>query len=354
LSPIAPRCPNVSCVHHHDPVPGFCRKIGFYWTKSRGRVQRLRCGACRRTFSEQTFRHDYRDKKPQSNAMLLRLVTSGVGLRQCGRLLDLDIHTVQDKLQKIARTCRGLLDNLTPVLPGRRVFLMDEEETYEAASIRPLTMPVVIEKESWFVVATAVGPIRRLAKRGTARRAAQDRDEQRRGRRPDESRRCVTAVLEQLAAKLPQGDLVLRTDEKASYRTIAKRLFGGRVQHETTSSRQVRDKRNPLFPINTTLAMTRDNCGRLRRRSWLVTKKAERLQCQMDVFAVYRNFMRRRFNRDASQETPAWHLGLVSRALTAEEVVSWRQDWGERSIHPMSCDGRQTVRDPRFLRATAA
>ena len=54
------------------------------------------------------------------------------------------------------------------------------------------------------------------------------------------------------------------------------------------------------------------------------------------LFTVYRNYVRCRFNRDRRHETPAWFLKLLPRALEPEEVTGWRQDWGARSIHPMS------------------
>jgi transposase-like protein len=333
-------------VQHLQPVAGFCRKRGFYRPACREQpVQRYRCTSCRRTFSRQSFRYDYRDRRPQDNVPLFLLLASGVGLRQCGRLLDLDPRAVQQKLRKMGRAFALLHGNLCPGLPAGRTWLLDEEETYEGASIRPLTMPVLIDKETWFVVATAVGPIRRLARAGTARRAKQDEEERWHGRRPDRSAACVREVLGTLAGKVPAGSIVLHTDQKASYATIARGVFGERLVHTTTAGTLVRDTHNPLFPINTTLAMTRDNCGRLRRKSWLVTKKAERLQHHLQLFTVYRNYVRRRFNRDPEADTPAKILGLLPRNLRKHEVLGWRQDWGERSIHPMSTTGQRTVRE---------
>jgi hypothetical protein len=308
-------------------------------------VPRFRCKTCKRGFSRQTFRFDYRDRRPYDNELLFLLLASGVGLRQSGRVLEMDPHGVQRKKQKMAAMFAELHDNLSPRLPKGRVWLLDEEETYEGASIRPLTMPVLIEQETWFVVATAVGSIRRLAAPGTARRDRQDREEMRRGPRPDHSHQCVRAVLGTLAAKVPDGDLALHTDQKASYATIARSTFGDRVIHRTTAGALVRDTSNPLFSINTTLAMTRDNCGRLRRRSWLVTKRADRLQNHLWIFAVYRNYVRRRFNRDRKERTPARILGLLPRNLRRHEVLAWRQDWGDLSIHPMSSSAAHTVRD---------
>ena len=344
MSFVPPRCPHRDCPSHVEPQPGFCRRRGCYWPRCRSDpVPRFRCLSCRRSFSRQTFRHDFRDRRPECNAPLFLLASSGVGLRQIGRLLHLDISSVQHKHRKIASTCRDLHDNLSPKLPEERTFLLDEEETYEGASIRPVTMPVLIEKETWFVVATAVGSIRRLAPEGTRRRRRQEREEAISGPRPDESSQCVQAVLEELRRKVPTGRLRLGSDQKTSYATLARQVFGDRVEHATTSGLRIRHTHNPLFAINTTLAMTRDNCGRLRRKSWLVSKCKRFLAAQMNLFAVYRNYVRRRFNRDAVHETPARHLELVPRQLRGGEVLAWRQDWGKRSIHPLSYQADRTV-----------
>ncbi len=317
-----------------------------YFSRCRRRgVQRYRCTTCGCSFSRQTFRHDYRDRRPEANVRLFFLMTSGVGFRQAGRLLEMDVRAVQQKQRKLARTLGFLHGNLCPSLPGDRTWLLDEEETYECASIRPLTMPVLIEQQTWFVVATSVGSIRRLAPAGAARRRRQDREEQQGGPRPDQSSECVRAVLDDLSRKVPHGNVTLHTDQKASYATLARGVFGDRLTHLTTAGTRLRDTHNPLFAINTTLAMTRDNCGRLRRRSWLVTKKAERLQEHLFVFTAYRNYVRRRFNRDKEAETPASFLELLPRNLYRHEILAWRQDWGDLSIHPMSNDGAHTVRD---------
>jgi transposase-like protein len=339
-----PRCPNVACEKHLEPTPGFCIRRGYYSPACRPKpVQRYLCKSCEHSFSRQTFRHDYGDQRPECNARFWTLLVSGIGLRQLGRVLDLNIRSVQEKKRKMARACALLHDNLSASLPPGRTYLLDEEETFEGASIRPLTMPVLIEKDTWFVVSTAVGKIRRLAQLGSARRVRQDLDEKD-SIRPDESRACVKRVLLELDRRVPAGAIPLRTDQKASYAVIAREVFGDRLEHTTTAGTRIRSTHNPLFPINTTMAMSRDNMGRLRRRSWLVTKVGEQLQNHLALFTVYRNYVRRRFNRDQENETPARILKLLPRRLRNHEVVAWRQDWGARSIHPMSFSGSLTVR----------
>jgi len=89
--------------------------------------------------------------------------------------------------------------------------------------------------------------------------------------------------------------------------------------------------------------MSRDNCGRLRRKSWLVSKAARFLKAHLDIFAVYRNYVRKRFNRDEPKRAPACLLGLLERRLWPDEALRWRQDWGRRSIHPVSLSGMRLV-----------
>lgn len=349
---VPPFCPNPACERHAHPVPRFFVGHGTYQPVCRDEpVPRFRCRQCKRTFSRQTFRQDHRDRRPEVNVRLFELLTSGVGYRQCARVLKLGVAAVQWKARKLARHAGLLHDNLCRQIAGERTFLLDEEETYEQASIRTLTMPVLIEKDSWFVVASDVSPTRRLAKAGSVRRRWQDAEEDEHGPRPDRSRECVANVLRQLDRRLGDARLVLRTDQKASYATIAREVFGDRVVHETTSGRLPRTVHNPLFPINTTAAMTRDNCGRLRRQSWLVTKRGEQLHNHMHLFLVYRNYVRKRFNHDKEGHSPAFHLGLTPRSLSVAEATAWRQDWGLHSIHPLSHDGSRRVGDPQVATA---
>ena len=83
-----------------------------------------------------------------------------------------------------------------------------------------------------------------------------------------------------------------------------------------------------------TETMARDLVGRLRRDSWLVSKRRWFLNLHLETYAAYRNFVRRRFNND--HQTPAQRLGFVDRPLLPTQLLSWRQDWGLESIHPLA------------------
>ncbi len=173
-----------------------------------------------------------------------------------------------------------------------------------------------------------------------AREQAIRQDERRYGRRKDLSSRSVRRTLQRgadLAAHLDKVELY--TDEKSTYPGIAREIFGKRrLIHLRTNSKQARTTWNPLFPINHTEAMVRDLLGRLRRDSWLVSEKRRYLDLGLALWMAWRNYVRLRYNRD--DKSPAQMLGFVPRRMTEEQLLSWRQDWGGRSVHPLAWGNR--------------
>ena len=333
-----PRCPNADCSEHWSPRPGFYRRNGYFSPKCRAhRVPRFVCRTCGRGFSRQTFRVDYCDHRPDLNAKLFQLLASGVGLRQSSRLLGLSRRCTELKFRKIARHLRGLNENLRGPLPPDSALQLDELESYEGRrNTRPVTVPMLIERKSRYIIEAESAPIRPRGRMSPARLRAIAEDEARYGKREDGSRRAILSVLQKGAALVEEHEtVVLETDEKSIYPTLARQVFGAdRLVHVQTSSKLPRANWNPLFAINHTEAMVRDLLGRLRRRSWLVSKKREYLDLGLQLVMAYRNYIRPRFNTDDA--SPAQLLGFVSRRLTFTEALSWRQDWGERSLHPLT------------------
>jgi transposase-like protein len=336
-----PCCPHSQCSQHVRPAPGFCIRAGTYSRKvAPHRVQRYRCRTCRRTFSRQTFRADYRDHRPDINAAMFLTAASGVGIRQACRVHAISLRCGELKLRKICRHLRRLNLNARGTLePGAR-FHFDELESYEGQrNARPLTIPVLIETESRFIVWAESETIRPRGKMTEKRRKAIEKAEERHGARKDRSHRAIERTLRrgaEMAEELPE--VVLDTDEKSVYPTLAKQVFGEkRLVHNQTNSKLARTTWNPLFPINHCEAMLRDLMSRLRRETWLVSKTRRYLDLWLQLQMAYRNYVRVRFNHD--RESPAQRLGFMPRRLKAKEVLSWRQDWGPRSVHPLSTTG---------------
>jgi len=286
---------------------------------------------------------DYRDHRPDLNALLFQLLASGLGLRQSARLTRLSLSSTQEKFRKIARHLRSMNSNLRGVLPAGCALQFDEFETYEGSrKTRPLSIPFLLERDSRFIIWSESATIRPRGRKSEARKRAIEAEVSRYGPRRDRSRTAILRTLRH-GARLAKGlTVLLDTDAKTSYPKLVLRAFGPHgVLHRRTSSRSPRTKWNPLFPINHSEAMARDLMGRLRRDSWLNSKVAWCLDLALHLFMAYRNYVRVRFNRDADKLTPAQRLGFVDRRMSAWQVLSWRQDWNRLSIHPLA--------DPRRL-----
>jgi transposase-like protein len=332
-----PRCPNRRCPQHARPARRFFVRRGSYHPKCRpSPVPRFRCKHCLRGFSRQTFRADYRDHRPDLNVPLFRSIASGIGLRQTARNLGLTLRCTELKFRKLARHLRRANLNLRGPLPKGSRLQLDELETYEGRrNTRPLSVPLLIDRETRFMIWAESAPIRPHGRMSEARKRALAADEARFGPRRDTSRRAVRRTLER-GAELARGleRVVLETDEKSTYPVLAREVFGDRLAHATTNSKLARMTWNPLFPINHAEAMLRDLAGRMRRQSWLVSKRRRYLDLGLQLYMAYRNYVRRRFNHD--EQSAAQLAGFVPRRLRFGELVSWRQDWGpERSIHPL-------------------
>ncbi|MGH7555278.1 MAG: hypothetical protein ACREMQ_19925 [Longimicrobiales bacterium] len=288
---------------------------------------------------------DYRDHRPDLNPKLVELLASGVGLRQSSRLLGLSRRCLELKARKLGRHVRRLHLNLQGQLPTGSALQLDELETFEGMrTLRPLTVPLVIEKSSRYIVWAEAAPIPARHRRT---RHGRKRSEElgRFGRRRDGSRRACQRTLGRAAALTGDlGFLAIETDEKRSYPALIRQVFGSerRIVHGKTKSTRQRDVSNPLFAINQTEALARDLMGRLRRQSWLVSKKRRYLDLGLALFMAWRNLVRRRFNHD--ERSPAQVLGFVSRRMSEEELCSWRQDWGRRSIHPTAWNAESIER----------
>ena len=145
------------------------------------------------------------------------------------------------------------------------------------------------------------------------------------GRRPSGSARAVRAVMETLRPLVPQPEpVVLDSDRKRSYPRIGVELFGARFAWQPHDAKRRRDENNPLFPINHTNARLRHFLSRLRRRSWCVSKKGERLALHLAIATVFVNYARGVTNR--TRTTPAEALGVASRRYRFEEILAWRED----------------------------
>jgi hypothetical protein len=333
MSTFAPtHCPNPGCADHLGGLR-FQRDGSFLRRCDGRRVPRFRCGRCARRFSLQSFRLDWRQRKPHVNVALFGCLISKVTHRQAARVLRIDRKTVHRRLRLWGPALRRF--HAAQLVRARRrgglsgFFSFDELETFENdRRLQPLTVPVLIHRKTRFLVHLEVAP---LPARGGLSPRDRERKERRAaafGRRVSGSaaavERCLLALKDVHA---PLAPVELITDRKRSYPPLVRRMFPHRAAFVRESSGAVRNTLNPLFAINHTLAMLRDQVSRLVRRNWGASKRADQLVHHLWIFAAWRNYVRPTFNHTPSQSA-ASALGLFPGRLKPADLLRWK--WPER------------------------
>lgn len=323
-------CPYESCAAHTGQRFSF-QSRGSYRRKCDGEtVSRFSCNTCGRRFSRQSFRFNYRWWRPTAHIEVFRGFISKVTMRQIARNTGYSRDLVTRRMRALGQHCRRLHQARTRGSGLVGVFQLDEGETFETDRLlKPVTVPVVVETSSLFVVYTGVGPLPARGRLDSFRRARKEAHDAVHGRRVSGSRQAVESALlalrEAMSSSLP---LMIRTDRKTSYKPLVRRIFEGRIgNHLRISSKAPRNRKNPLFAVNHTLGMIRDGVSRMVRRSWAASKLRSRLEEHLWIWVCYRNYVREITVKDLSK-TPAMAAGVVKERDTIPSLCKWR--WPER------------------------
>lgn len=292
------------------------------------------CTVCWRTFSSQTFRLDYRLRRPDTIEPVFVALCSKTTMRKTARNLGVNREHVARRMRLLARHCRTFHRHGLGIAEARearlgRTFQFDELESYEEhRRLKPVTVSVLIEQRTGFVIHTDVEtlpPRKPLRRREEAKLQELERVE---GARGSGSLRAVRRTVDQLErVACREGAIRVTTDRKASYHTALTRSLGSRLEHRRIDGRAQRGVRNPLFPINHTLARFRDLASRLVRQTWAAAKKRTALADQLDVVVAFRNYVDGWRSEPAARRrtSAAAELGILSRRLTPAEFLHWSE-----------------------------
>ncbi|HEX9792707.1 MAG TPA: hypothetical protein VGC54_01875 [Planctomycetota bacterium] len=132
-------------------------------------MPRFRCSDCGRGFSSQTSRVAYGLRKPWLDAPIARLFCAKVSLRRGAEFLGVRRSTLERRLERFGRHGKLLHEAFLArhkVLRGglAGTFQLDELETFDTdRRLQPVTVPVLIDRGSYFLVHVETAP---LAARG--------------------------------------------------------------------------------------------------------------------------------------------------------------------------------------------
>ena len=317
-----PHCPNHRCPHHRDPTDWRYRRAGYYLRQAPPhRVPRFQCRHCRKSFSRQTFSTTYWLRRPQLLRKILPLTVGGMANRQIARALECAPATVDRHLSRLGRHCllyhRHLLRNLSP----RGEVVADGLVSFEFSQFFPFEHPIAVDRDTSLILHFADAPLRRSGRMTDLQKQRRVELEAELGRPdPKAVERAMREVLE--VALAGAENAIVHTDEHQAY-PRAMRGLSCRIEHQTVSSRQHRDRRNRLFEVNVLDRFLRHSSANHTRETLAYSKRRQCSAERLAVFTVWRNCIKRRWELGLRQ-TPAMLAGLLERPLRVVDVLRQR------------------------------
>ena len=277
MNPLCPRCGASSSI-----------KFGrFYRSEDSQSIQRYRCTACSKCHSSATHTPTYRQKRRRLNRLIEMDIGSSTAQRRIAIKHGCDRKTVARKVVFLAQEARKKTAQWLERNGPFDSLQWDELITFEHTRLKPLSVAVMCCTQTRAIIGYGVAQMPasgQIAKRSVEKY----------GKRADHSGSMRKRVLSSVEHYV-SPDASITTDEHRRYAAEIKKVFPDMVHTQYPSVRgsltgQGELKRtgfDPLFNINHTLAMMRDNIKRLTRRTWCTTKKAHLLD---DVIAIYINY----------------------------------------------------------------
>ena len=250
-------------------------------------IQRYRCKACGMSFSTATFTATYRQKRRRLNHLVEWDIASSTAQRRIAIKHRCARNTVARKITFLAERARAKTETWLASQVPFTDLQWDELITFEHTRLKPLSIAVMVCVTSRCILGFRVAQI-------PASGLIARRSREKYGPRRDHSGYARRKLLKTLAPNIaPQATVTC--DEHPRYHDELKAALRdvSVIQHHsvrgslTGQGELKRTGVDPLFTINHTLAMLRDNIKRLTRRTWCTTKLQSALA---DVIAIYVHF----------------------------------------------------------------
>lgn len=248
-------------------------------------ISKYSCKTCGRYFSSATQLKTFGQKRRRLNPLIYKLLCSGNSQRRIARLLNCNVKTVARKLVFLNSVLNYKMEKPQLV----REVQFDEMETWVHSKLRPVSILVVVEKNSRRILDVKVSqmPAKGLIKEKSLKKYGKLKDH-----RPNAFKEVFSNLRDQVD---PQSEF--ESDECPRYPRWIREYF--------PKSRYKRYKglrgcvvgqgelkgggRDPLFSLNHTCAMFRANVNRLFRRTWCTTKDIRYLQMHVNLYSHYHN-----------------------------------------------------------------
>ena len=278
-----PRC--LSCDLGSQDRTNIIRFGSFYRTSDSQFVQRFRCANCKSTFSVATFHPCFGQKKRHRNETIRRLLAKRMSQRGCAEALHLNRKTVVRKFRFLAARARI---KMAQDQKEAEIIEFDDLETFEHTKCKPLSVILAVEHSTRRILGLKVSSM--PAKGRLVHRA------QRYGFRRDNRRDGRRALFAEIK-RFVKSETIFKSDSNPHYERDMREFFPecryqqflGKRGASTGQGELKKLRFDPLFSLNHTCAVVRDNVSRLTRKTWCTTKNADQLEAHLILYAQYHN-----------------------------------------------------------------
>jgi len=280
------RCP--SCLA--DARSGLnLNRDGFYFRTGDSRhIQRYRCRKCRSRLSDATGSRWFRAKKRRLHEGLRKRFAKLGSIRGEAEVLGVNRKTTARKLVILGEEARDRFERDNRKKEVVRVIEFDDLETFEHTKCKPLSVTIAVQARTRRILGIEVSQMPAkglLVERAKIYGPREDR-------RGEGRERLFTSL-----KGLIHPEAVIKSDANPHYPADVKRHFP-QARHVTYVSRRGTNQGggemkkggfDPLFGLNHSFASFRMNVTRLLRKTWYTTKRADRLQAHLYLYAEYHN-----------------------------------------------------------------
>ena len=295
---MTPNCPVPHLPRSHDRMSSEIVRFGFFKRNSDGhRWQRYRCKHCGKTFSDAGSSLQYWQRLRFLEKPLFVDLVSGISQRRASYKHFVNRKTVVRKFVRMGKRSVEQLRSMQVIYPKAEIIEFDDLETCEITKCKPLSVTLAVEHKCRRILGFRVaqmpakGPLASIALKKY-------------GPREDHRPKARAELFSDLA-KLITPTALIKSDKNPHYGPDVKRYFPTQT-HKIYKGRKActagqgelkKGGFDPLFCLNHTCAMLRANINRLFRRTWCVTKKAERLEYHIAMYAMFHNLVLTHINR---------------------------------------------------------
>ncbi len=254
--------------------------------------QRFLCKSCKSQFSQTSGSLDEGQKRPDLHHPIFMLLISGVSQRRAAKLCSTTQITVVRKLVRMAKFSQAAhAARLSGMRKSVKTAVFDEMEAFEHSKCKPVAIAVAVEEGSRIILSATAASMP-----AKGRLAAISR--RRYGKRVDHRKHALGMALATIS-HVAAADLLVKSDQCPRYPKLVRKHLPG-AEHKTFKGRRgcvvgqgelKGGGWDPLFSLNHTCAMVRDNVKCLSRRTWCTTKRVDRLQCRLDLYVGAHNVM---------------------------------------------------------------